>query len=250
MKKYAPYALICLLFVLIACTKEQLNDALNSTSSELSNDEVIAGLKEALNVGTDTSVTILHKLDGYFLDETVKILLPEEAQVMYANLTKVPLASEAIKALMDQTVLAMNRAAEDAASEAKPIFISAIKGITIGDGFTILKGADTAATTYLRGKTYDSLYITFQPKIDVSLNKPLVAGISAQSAYSNLITLYNNASVNGLLYDQITTNSLSEHVTRKGLNGLFLKVAVQEKNIRKDPIAQVTDLLKKVFGQK
>jgi hypothetical protein len=151
---------------------------------------------------------------------------------------------------MDQTILAMNRAAEDAASEAKPIFVNAITGMTIADGFTILKGTDSAATTYLRGKTYDSLYQKFQPKIDVSLNKPLVAGVSAQSAYSNLIDAYNTASLGGLLFDKVTTNSLSSHVTTKGLNGLFLKVSDQEKKIRKDPLAQVTDLLKKVFGSK
>jgi hypothetical protein len=237
---------VCLLFVFVSCTKDQLDQTLGTVTDELSNEEVIAGLKEALNVGTDTSVTILNKADGYFRDEAVKILLPPEAQVMYDNLNKVP----GIDVLLDQTILAMNRAAEDAAGEAKPIFVSAIKGITIGDGFAILKGSDTSATTYLRGKTYDSLYNTFQPKIDVSLNKPLVAGVSAQSAYANLIDFYNTASLNGLLFAKVTTNTLSGHVTTKGLNGLFLKVADQEKKIRLDPIAQVTDLLKKVFGKK
>jgi hypothetical protein len=207
-------------------------------------------LREALNVGTDTSVTVLNKVDGYFRDEAVKILLPTEAQVMYANISKVPGLSELILPLMDNTILAMNRAAEDAATEAKPIFVNAIKGITISDGFTILNGSDTSATTYLRGETYDSLFQKFQPKIDASLVKPLVAGVSAQSIYSSLISAYNNASLNGLLFDKVATNSLSTHVTQKGLNGLFLKVADQEKQIRKDPIAQVTELLKKVFGKK
>lgn len=232
----------------VSCTKQEIDHVLN-TNTGLTNEEVIAGLKQALNVGTDTSVALLNKVDGYFKDEAVKILLPPEAQVMYANLSKVP----DITTLMDQTILAMNRAAEDAANEAneaKPIFVNAITGITIADGFTILKGTDTAATIYLQGKTYDSLYQKFQPKIDVSLNKPLVAGISAQSAYSNLIDVYNTASLGGLLFDRVTTNSLSSHVTKKGLNGLFLKVADQEKKIRKDPIAQVTDLLRKVFGAK
>lgn len=239
----------CLLSLSVAffsCTKEQVDEVFNNTPTGLTNDEVIAGLKQALNVGTDTSVSILNKTDGYFNDAAVKILLPPEAQVMYSNLSKVP----GISALMDETILAMNRAAEDAASEAKPIFVNAITGMTIADGFTILNGTDSSATTYLRGKTYDSLYHKFQPKIDVSLNKPLVAGVSAQSAYSNLISVYNTASLGGLLFAEVTTNSLSSHVTNKGLNGLFLKVADQEKKIRKDPIAQVTDLLKKVFGPK
>lgn len=247
MKKFLVLGcLLSLSIAFISCTKEDVDEVLNNTPTGLTNDEVIAGLKQALNVGTDTSVTILNKADGYFKDAAVKILLPPEAQVMYSNLSKVP----GISSLMDQTILAMNRAAEDAASEAKPIFVNAITGMTIADGFTILNGTDSAATTYLKGKTYDSLYQKFQPKIDISLNKPLVAGVSAQSAYSNLIDAYNTASLGGLLFDKVTTNSLSSHVTNKGLNGLFLKVSDQEKKIRKDPIAQVTDLLKKVFGAK
>lgn len=227
--------------LLSSCTKEQIEDALNSNGS-LTNEEVIAGLKEALNVGTDTSVSILHKTDGYFRDELVKILLPPEAKKVIDIASTVP----GMQSLVDQTVLAMNRAAEDAASEAKPIFVNAVTSMTIGDGFDILNGSDTAATHYLRGKTYDSLEFQFQPKIHTSLTKPLVAGVSAESAYANLISAYNAIP----LVDDITTNSLSTHVTTKALDGLFLKVAMQEKNIRKDPVAQVTDLLKKVFGSK
>ena len=251
MKKIAfVLSLIILSVTIFSCSKDELNEVFGSVPTGITNEEVIAGLREALNVGTDTSVTVLNKVDGYFRDEAVKILLPTEAQVMYANISKVPGLSELILPLMDNTILAMNRAAEDAATEAKPIFANAIKGITISDGFTILNGSDTSATTYLRGETYDSLFQKFQPKIETSLVKPLVAGVSAQSIYSNLISAYNNASLNGLLYDKIATNSLSAHVTQKGLNGLFLKVADQEKQIRKDPIAQVTELLKKVFGKK
>lgn len=249
MKKF--FSLICLCIVLwgsISCSKESIDEVFSTVNGTLTNEEAIAGLREALVVGTDTSVTILNKVDGYFRDEAVKILLPPEAQVMYENISKVPLASEAITALMDQTILAMNRAAEDAASEAKPIFVNAITGITISDGLSIVKGNDSAATTYLKGKTYDSLFVTFQPKINASLTKPLVGGLSAQSIYSDLIDTYNAASLGGVLFDRVQTNSLSEHVTRKGLNGLFLKVAVEEKAIRKDPLARVTELLKKVFG--
>lgn len=243
------FVIICLLtsgIILHSCSKEQLEDITGSLPGGLSNEEVIAGLREALNVGTDTSVRVLNKVDGYFRDEAVKILLPPEAVEVYNNITRIPGG----QALLDNTILAMNRAAEDAASEAKPIFINAITGITIGDGFSILNGPDTAATSYLRGKTYDSLYLRFQPKINTSLSKPLVLGLSAESTYATLINAYNNASLNGLLWDKIETNSLSAHVTRKGLDGVFLKVADQEKKIRLDPLAQVTDLLKKVFGKK
>jgi hypothetical protein len=248
--KNLRFIIIGLAFMLVACTKEDLDSALGSTNGALTNEEVIQGLKQALNVGTDTSVSVLNKLDGYFKDEAVKILLPPEALVMYQNLSKIPGGGAVVGALMDKTIMAMNRAAEDAAKEAKPIFVDAITDMTITDGFNILNGPDTAATDYLKGKTYNPLFSAFQPKINVSLSKPLVAGLSAEETYSNLIDAYNTASVNGFLFDKVTTNSLSEHVTTKGLNGLFLKVSEQEKNIRKDPLAQVTDLLKKVFGKK
>jgi len=245
MKKiFIPF--VVFIFLLVSCTKEQLSQVFDRIPAALTNEEVISGLKQALNVGTDTSVSILNKVDGYLKDEAVKILLPPEAVVVYDRITSIPGGSQ----LLDNTILAMNRAAEDAAGEAKPIFVNAITSITIADGFSILNGTDTAATNYLKGRTYDSLFFTFQPKINTSLSKPFVLGISAQSAYSNLINAYNTASLGGILWPRITSNSLSAHVTQKGLNGLFLKVANQEKKIRKDPLAQVTDLLKKVFGKK
>jgi hypothetical protein len=241
--KNLRFVIIGLAF-LVTTACENLLDT--DPGNSLSNEEVIKGLKEALNVGTDTSVSVLNKLDGYYADQAVKILLPPEAQVVYAQVNKIPGGD----VLLEKTIVAMNRAAEDAAKEAKPIFVNAITGMTIGDGFEILNGDDSAATSYLRGKTYSPLFSAFQPKINASLSKPLVAGLSAESTYSNLISAYNTASLNGILFDKISTNSLSEHVTTKGLNGLFLKVADQEKKIRKDPLAQVTDLLKKVFGVK
>lgn len=247
MKKFAAITLIVLsAFYLNSCTKEQLNEVLQTASQSLTNEEVIAGLREALNVGTDTSVSILNKVDGYFKDEAVKILLPSEAEVIYSRITQIPGGTE----LLNNTILAMNRAAEDAASEAKPIFVNAITGITIADGFAILNGADTAATQYLKSNTFTALYDAFEPKINNSLSKPMVLGLSAQTTYANLIDAYNLASLNGVLWPRITSNSLSEHVTNKGLTGLFFKVGEQEKKIRKDPVAQVTDLLKKVFGKK
>lgn len=242
MKKWiTAFAAISMLF--IACTKDEIASVLGG--NDLTEAEVIAGLKDALKVGTDTSVTILHKVDGYYKDEIVKILLPAEAQVVYDNISKVPGGSD----LLERTILAMNRAAEDAATEAKPIFVDAITSITIQDGFNILKGSDTAATSYLKGKTFNPLKEAFSPKIGASLSKPLVLGVSAESAYSNLISAYNTASLNGLLFDKVTTNTLSDHVTTMALNGLFVKVADEEKSIRKDPLARVTDILKKVFGK-
>ena len=225
-----------------SCTEDEINSILSSGG--LSNEEIIAGLKSALNVGTDTSVTTLNKLDGYYKDAAVKILLPEEAQVVYNNISKIPGGD----ILVEETVKSLNRAAEDAAIEAKPIFIDAITGITISDGLGILRGTDTAATAYLKDKTFNPLTSAFAPKIDISLNKKLIGNISANSAYNDLIKAYNDASLGGLLFPKITTNTLSEHVTKRALDGLFKKVADEEIAIRKDPLARVNDILKKVFG--
>lgn len=238
-----------LLFIFISvisfasCTQDDLNKIL--AGSGLTNEEVIEGLKSALTVGTDTSVTVLNKLDGYYKDDVVKILLPDDAKAIYDNINKVPGGS----ILLEETIRSLNRAAEDAAVEAKPIFIDAITGITISDGLSILNGEDTAATFYLKDKTFSPLYSAFQPKIDASLSKELIGGVSANSAYNNLVSAYNTASLNGLLFPRITTNSLSSHVTNKALTGLFIKVADEEKAIRTDPLARVNDILKKVFDK-
>lgn len=209
----------------------------------LSEDEIISGLREALNHGTDTAVSRLSIADGYFGDELVKILLPEEAKPVYDVVEMLPTD------IIDKTVLAINRAAEDAAVEAKPIFINAITELTISDGLNILHGNDTAATHYLRNHTYEELFAAFKPKIETSLSKDIVFGLSAEELYGDLIDYYNTGSLNGLLYDEITTNSLSEHTTRKALNGLFLKVGGEEKLIREDPAHRVTDILEKVFAE-
>ncbi len=246
MKKIIAAFVITSTLITASCTKEEIDTILKNTPTGLTNEEVIAGLKQALSVGTDSSATKLHKVDGYYLDAAVKIFLPQEAQVIYDNLSKIPGGSS----LVEEAVMSINRAAEDAATEAKPIFVSAITSMTITDGLNILNGSDSAATTYLKGRTYDSLFVKFQPKINNSLSKPLTLGYSAEDAYSSLINTYNQASLNGILWDKIEGNSLSEHVTRKGLDGLFLKVAEKEKDIRENPLEQVTDLLKKVFGKK
>ncbi len=222
---------------------EQAKEILTATG--LSNAEVIEGLKTALNIGSDTSVGKLSKLDGYFKDELVKIALPPEALPAYNVVNSIPGGS----ILIDNAVLSINRAAEDAAPEAKTIFVTAITGITIADGFAILNGGDTAATVYLNNKTYTPLVSAFTPKIQTSLSKPIILNTSAEEAYSKLISAYNTASLGGLLFPQITTNTLSQHVTQKALDGLFIKVAEEEKKIRKDPLHRVNDILKKVFGK-
>ncbi|MBI1305133.1 MAG: DUF4197 family protein [Bacteroidetes bacterium] len=222
---------------------DEVNDIIQDTG--LTNEEVIQGLKSALTVGTDTSVSVLSVVDGYYGDDLVKILLPDEAAAIIKNISKVPGGT----ALVESTIKAINRSAEDAAIEAKPIFIDAITGITITDGFAILNGDSNAATTYLRGKTETNLTAAFTPKISASLNKTLVGNISAESAYKDLINAYNTASLNGVLFAKIETNSLTEHTTKKALSGLFLKVADEELKIRTDVTHRVNDILKKVFGE-
>lgn len=217
----------------------------------LSQDEVVEGLKEALRVGTDTSVTMLHKTDGYFKDQAVRILLPPEIQMIQNNLNALGI-SAVTQPLIDQLVLKINRSAEDAASEAKPIFVNAITNMTITDGLSILNGSDSSATSYLRTNTYSDLKGLFAPKIDNSLNKPLVGNVSAASTYKQIVDLYNEAAELrnkiplGTKYT-IVNPSLSDYVTGKALTGLFIKVADEEKAIRTDPVARVTDILKKVF---
>ena len=245
MKKLRRIILLAVLplSILSISACEEANQILEELG--LSNEEVVEGLKTALNVGTDTSVTRLSALDGYFKDEAVKILLPKEAEPVYNVLTSIPGG----QTLLNNAVLAINRAAEDAAPEAKTIFVDAITGITIADGFTILNGGDTAATVYLSDKTRTPLTDLFKPKIQTSLSKPLVLNTSAEKAYTDLINAYNTASLGGILWPEIKTNSLSQHVTEKALDGLFVKVGDEERKIRRDPLHRVSDILQKVFGE-
>jgi hypothetical protein len=225
----------------ISCT--ELNEVLEDTG--LSEQEVVEGLKSALTVGTDTSVTVLSAVNGYLGDDLVKIILPDEASVIVTNISKIPGGN----LLIEKTIEAINRSAEDAAPEAKDIFVSAITNITIEDGFAILNGENNAATEYLKTNTISQLTAAFEPKISTSLSKPLVGNNSAESAYADLIKAYNTASLNGVLFPKVTTNSLTVHTTEKALEGLFVKVSVEEENIRTKASHRVNDILQKVFGE-
>ena len=235
---------IALIFVLSALSCDKAEDVLQNVG--LSDAEIIEGLKNALTVGTDTAVSRLNVTDGYYQDALVKVLLPDEAKVITDNISRLGPTGDAI---VEDVVKRINRAAEDAAGEATPIFVNAITSMTIQDGKTILEGPDDAATQYLEDNTYDDLQNTFQPKIETSLEKKIIGNVSAESAYASMISTYNAGSLNGLLYAEITTNSLSEHTTTKALDGLFIKVADEEAKIRNDVGHQVNDILKKVFGE-
>ena len=236
-----------------SCLLISCDDLVEPVVPGLSQEEVVAGLKEALRVGTDTSVSNLNRENGYYMDEVVKIMLPPEIVTIQNNINNsnnvlVSFAKTAINPLIEKLVLQINRSAEDAAAEAKPIFVNAITGMTIADGWAILNGTDTSATSYLRGATFNELKSLFQPKIENSLSKPLVGGVSAASTYSDIVSTYNG--VAAILGYSEMNPSLSDYTTGKALNGLFLKVADEEKAIRTDPVARVTDILQKVFGRR
>jgi len=217
--------------------KTLLNKATKSTtgtSTNLSNEEIISGLKEALRVGTDSSTKKLSKLDGFFKDPAIKIQMPEEAKKMEKTLRSVGMGS-----LVDKAILSMNRAAEDAAKGVGNIFWEAIKQMSIQDGLQILQGGDFAATNYLKTATTKELTEKFRPVIEASLIK-----VDATKYWKDVFTAYNRFS-----REQINTD-LTAYVTDKALSGLFYNISLEEQKIRKDPAAQVTDILKKVFGTK
>jgi hypothetical protein len=202
--------------------------------SHLDKDTVAAGLKEALTVGTQNAVKSVSLTDGFFKNPAIKVPLPEKVQKVEKPLRKLGLSKQ-----VDEFVLTMNRAAEKAAPPAKDIFIGAIKEMTIIDALNILKGGDTAATEYMRAKTYDKLYALFKPTVSKA-----VMDVGVTKAYQQLV---DKAKKSKLIKDE--SLDLDHHVTSKALDGLFYMVAQEEKKIRKDPVAQVTDLLKKVFGK-
>jgi len=215
--------------------------------ASLTQSDINSGLKEALIAGAKNAAVILGKTDGYYKDELVKILLPSEADVIVDNISKIPGGSQ----LVENALQGINRAAEDAAKDAAPVFINSIKSMTIVDALDILKGKDNAATQYLRKTTYDQLFELYQPKIKASVEKKLVGNVSTKSTWDNLTGEWNN--VAGSMVGQVAgfnavETNLEDYLTQKALDGLFLKIADQEKLIRKDPAARATNLLKKVFG--
>lgn len=240
MKKFSYALIVFLFFAMMAHAQGGLLDgaknALNSLKSGgkgLSSDDIVAGLKEALSRGTSKSTDKLSAVDGFFKDAAVKILLPPEAAKVESTLRSAGFGKQC-----DDAILALNRAAEDAAKSAAPIFLGAIKNMTVSDGLGILKGSDTAATGYLRKSTTTQLTAAFHPVIDTSLQKT-----GATKYWKVLFETYNK-----LPLVKKVNPDLSGYATQRTLDGVFYYVAAEEKNIRQNPAAQVSDLLKKVFG--
>lgn len=199
----------------------------NLTSSQIS-----SGLKEALNIGVKEGVQKLGVTDGFLKNEAVKILMPEKLRKIDTTLRSLGMGS-----LADQGVKLLNRAAEDAVTEATPIFTKAITSMTITDAKNILLGSNNAATNYLQTKTQSQLFTAFKPKVQASLGK-----VGADTVWKNIISKYNT------LTGQAVTTDLNEYVTTETINGVFKMVAEKETGIRNNSVMRTTSLLEKVFG--
>ena len=206
----------------------------SGAAGSLTSGEIANGLKEALRVGVSKGSDQASALDGFFKNQLIKLAFPPEAQKVEARLRQIGLGPQ-----VDQFVLSLNRAAEDAAKEAKPVFVSAITKMTITDAVGILKGPDDAATQYLRRTSGQELVTRFTPIIDGALKKN-----NTTKYYADLVNAYNK-----LPLVKKENPNLTEYATNKAVDGLFLLVAQEEKQIRENPQARVTDLLKRVFGK-
>lgn len=241
--------LIPALSVLLLSGCAELNTIIQSAAADtpLTEADVAKGLKEALKIGSKNASSILSAVDGYYGDELVKILLPEEASVIIDNLGKIPGGER----MVEDVVLRINRAAEDAAKEVAPIFVNSITQMTIGDAFAILRGADNAATQYLSNTTRSDLYNLYKPKIRQSTEKEIVGGISTKESWEALTGKWNvfASSVVGRVggFEEVNID-LDDYLTNRALDGMFLKVQDEEKKIRTNVSARVTPLLEKVFG--
>ncbi|MCK5168903.1 MAG: DUF4197 domain-containing protein [Bacteroidales bacterium] len=204
-----------------------------TATSDLSKEEVGKALKEALTIGIEKGVEQVSKVDGYFKDPTIKIPMPDEAKTVEEKLRMIG-QGEAV----DNAIESMNRAAEDAASGAKDLFVTAISEMTLQDVMNILNGNDDAATRFLEDHTRSQLVEKFKPIIKVSLDK-----VGATKYWNTVFSSYNK-----LPFVKKVNPDLDDYVTNKAIDGLFVQIAKEEKEIRKNPAARVSDLLKKVFG--
>ena len=227
------FLLVIAVFSLQSCAELQAIASQLPQNGVLSQADIGNGLRQALNLGVTDQVTTLSARDGFFKNEAVKILLPQELQDVDSGLRKIGLGSVA-----DEGLKLLNRAAEEATKEALPIFIDAVKDITFNDAKNILLGDQRAATAYLESKTQQSLYDKFSPVIDKNLSE-----VGATKLWSDAITRYNSIP---LLND--VNPDLRDYVTQKALEGVFTMISKEEIQIRSSVNARTTDLLKRVFA--
>jgi len=232
-----------LILSLAAC--DVLNDTANALlttpstgeGNSLTNGEVIGGLKEALTLGINNAVGVTSIADGFLGNQEIKLPFPESAIKMKEWAEGKPILSDQVVKITET----LNRAAEDAAKEASPIFINAIKNMSISDGFAILNGGEGAATRFLKNSTTSELVAAFAPKVQASIEK-----VKLTEYWNPVMSKYNTA-MTFTGGDKVDTD-LNSYVTERAIEGLFVMVAKEENKIRKDPAARVTDLLSKVFG--
>ena len=208
-----------------------------TTKPSLTNEEVIAGLKEALSIGITNGAALASKTDGFFKNPAIFIPWPDDAVRLkdWAN-------KNGFSGKVTEIETSFNRAAEEASKRATPIFVDAITNMSIADGFEILRGADTAATMFLQKTTSNALKAEFKPVVHDAIEK-----VKLTQYWEPVAGAYNKIAQFSSSMQEVNTD-LDEYVTQKGMNGLFHMVKQEERKIRKDPVAQVTDLLKKVFG--
>ena len=227
------FSVIVSLFLITSCAELQQVVSQLPQGTTVSNAEIGLGLRQALDFGIDKQVTKLTQKDGFFKNELVKILLPQELQKVDKALRDIGLSS-----LADEGLKVLNRAAEDAVKEATPIFVDAVKGITFNDARNILLGNEDAATQFLIGRTQTALYDKFQPVISNSFSK-----VGADQIWSNLITKYNN-----IPFTNDVNPDLTDYITTEALKGVYTMIAVEEKEIRNKVSSRTTDILKRVFA--
>ena len=233
MSKFIFKSLIILIFITLnSCAELQqvVNQLPNGT---LTKTDIASGLKQALDKGIDQQVKKLTLEDGFYKNSLVKIGLPDELQKVDKALRDIGLTK-----LAEEGIKILNRAAEDAVSEATPIFIDAVKGITFTDAKNILLGEDNAATQFLKAGTSDALYSKFEPVIKTSFNK-----VGADKIWANLINKYNT-----IPFVKKVNPNLTNYVTQEALTGVYTMIAVEEKEIRTRVSSRTTDVLKKVFA--
>lgn len=227
---------LCVSFILGGCAELQnvVNNFPTTNSENVSTLDISNGLKQALELGVSSGVDLLSQQNGYYSNNLVKILLPEQLQKVDKTLRSIGLSS-----LADEGLKLLNRAAENAVSEAKPIFVSAIKNLTFADATAILMGNQNAATEYLKKQTTTQLIGAFSPKIKASLDQ-----VGANDVWTQIISKYNSLP----LVTPVNTD-LTGYVTEKAINGLFIQIAQKELDIRQNISARTTPLLQKVFAK-
>ena len=236
--------LVCLFIIsLFSCSIIEdasttiLSPTNNSPSKiDLTNEEVISGLKEALNVGIKNAVNLSSVTDGFLKNDVIRLPFPPDAIKVREKAINFGLSKQVTT--FEET---LNRAAEEATKKALPIFVNAIKNMSVSDGFSILKGGDGAATKFLKSQTSNQLVLAFAPVVKEATTK-----VQLTAYWNPIITRYNSAMT--LSGGQKLDPDLDAYITQKAIDGLFYLVETEENKIRKDPLARVSDILVKVFG--